>query len=400
MLPIVFQALPKWDGSYNSTALTISKLLSENRKVFYIEHPFSYVDKIKSGNVDRMIRRDWNTWETPFFDHPNFIVIHPPYTFPINILPDGVLYHFLLKKYIKKLWNKIDSVLEEFGVSHFGYINSFDPVYFEFNSRMKCHFKIYHSVDLISGEPYIARHGVKAEEVASKKADHVITTSYPLKNRLNGFNPHTQCIPNAADFDHFSKKYEVPEEYKTSERKKLVYTGNIGLRIDYPLLEQVAKAHPDIDLWIVGPKDKNYFKGENLEELPNVYFTGAKSYDELPAYIYHADVCIIPFECTDLTHHIYPLKLNEYLSTGKPVVTSAFTDFGEFTDLLHIYNDVNEAIELVSVALAEPSHLFKNKRIDLASKNTWNNRIADWEEVLENLETRISSINQLVHRVI
>ncbi|GAB5409031.1 MAG: hypothetical protein BalsKO_13960 [Balneolaceae bacterium] len=398
MVPIVFQALPKWDSAYNSTALTISKLLSENRKVFYIEHPFSVIDQAKPSLKDRISRRNKHNWEMPFTDHPNFIVINPLYTLPINALKEGSLYRFLLKQYISKLWKRVDSVLSEFKIKEFGYINSFDPVYFEFESKVSCTFKIYHSVDLISGEPYIARHGIKAEQNASKAADFVLTTSFPLKDRLKVFNPNTECIPNAADFDHFSKDYPKPFEFRNSTRKRIVYTGNIGLRIDYQLLERVAKAHPDLDFWIIGPKDENYFGGKELESISNVYFTGAKSYKDLPAYIHHADACIIPFKCTDLTYHIYPLKLNEYLSSGKPVLTSAFTDFGKFEELMYIYKSSDEAIEKLSNALQEPKNERIAKRIDLASENTWKNRMINWEQVIDQLEAQISSINQLFHR--
>lgn len=387
MVPIVFQALPKWDSAYNSTALTISKLLSENRKVFYIEHPFSVLDKAKSSLKERIKRRYKHSWEMPFSDHPNFIAINPLNTLPINALKEGVFYRFLLKQYISKLWKRVDSVLREFNINEFGYINSFDPVYFDFESTVTCAFKIYHSVDLISGEPYIARHGVKAEERASRAADYVLTTSYPLKDRLKEFNPNTECIPNAADFDHFSKNYSKPFEFRNSTRKRVVYTGNIGLRIDYQILEKIAKAHPDLDFWIVGPKDGNYFNGKELESITNVYFTGAKSYSDLPAYIHHADACIIPFKCTELTYHIYPLKLNEYLSSGKPVLTSAFTDFGKFEKLMYVYNDSDEAIEKLSQAIQEPKNDLISKRIDLASENTWENRMINWEQVIDQLDS-------------
>lgn len=398
MLPIVFQALPKWDGNYNSTALTISKMLSEDRRVFYVEHPFSYVDGFKSDRKDQYIRRSKEPYEFPFKDHPNFVVIHPPYTLPLNSLPNGRMYSFLQKRYIKKLWKKIDQVLESFRIEEFGYINSFDPIYFEFESKLNCAFKIYHSVDLITGEPYIAKHGSYAEMEASKKADRVITTSEPLCNRLKAFNFGTQCIPNAVDFDHFSKFYPEPFEFKSRNRKRIVYTGNIGLRIDYLVLEKIAKAHPDVDLWIVGPKDPTYFKGKNLEKIDNVYFTGSRSFAELPAYIHHADVCIIPFECTELTHHIYPLKLNEYLAAGKPIVSSAFTDFGDFKELMHVYHSSDEAVEMISFSLIQPREDLKAKRIKMASMNTWNHRMKAWNKVLEELEYQISSIDKLVHR--
>ena len=385
MLPIVFQALPKWDGAYNSTALTISKMLSAGRKVFYVEHPFSITDTMRNRNRTQLKKRKDRFTIFPFNDHPNFFVINPPNIIPINSLSENWAYQFLKKQYIRSLWKRIDFVLNSMGIHEFGYVNSFDPVFFEFNSALKCRFKIYHSVDLIEGEPYIAKHGVKAEKIASTKADMVVTTSNPLKERLKPFNKNTVCIPNAADFKHFSSTQKKPVEYQSSNRKKLVYTGNIGLRIDYGLLERLARLYPDIDIYLVGPKDPAYFGGQKLETVSNIHILGAKNYTELPAYLHHADVLIIPFLKNELTRHIYPLKLNEYLATGKPVITTRFTDLTGFEDVLTILDTDAEEKEILQHSILENNALVCEARIQRASQNTWEHRIIEWETILNEL---------------
>lgn len=385
MNAIVFQALPKWDGKYNSTALNISKLLAKGRKVFYVEHPLSWVDVFRKSVRDQVKIRSEQDWLKPFANNPNFIVINPPFIPPINSLRSGYLYKLIMRLYLKVLWNKIDSVLKEFEITEFGYINSFDPVFFKVNSTLPCLFKIYHSVDLIEGEPYIAKHGIEAEKKAARESDLVITTSEPLKDRLNVYNDETVCIPNAADHEHFSSHLPLPGEYRNTNRKKLVYTGNIGLRIDYDLISDIAKKLPDFDVYMIGPKDPQYFRGQKLMDHVNIHFTGPKSYEELPAYIQYADVCFIPFECTDLTYHIYPLKLNEYLSAGKPVISTPFTDFKDFGDLVCIAENAEEFAVMVREGVCNNTADLKEKRIQLASKNTWSHRIFNWEVLISRL---------------
>jgi glycosyltransferase involved in cell wall biosynthesis len=388
MQPIVFQALPKWDGSYNSTALSISKGLSKDRLVFYVEHPFSLADRFRRFKKDQLKRRTAGGWECPFPDHPNFVVIHPPLTMPINALQEGWLYRKLLQSYITKLWNKIDAILDQFGIDTFAYINSFDPVYFDIQSRKTCSYRVYHCVDLIEGESYIGRHGVEAEKKAAAQADCVITTSEPLKQRLIVHNSESICIPNAADFRHFAAQQLMPKEYASLYRKKIVYTGNIGLRIDYEALENIADTFPDHDLILIGPKDERYFNGQNLGQKPNVHFLGPRKYHELPAYLHHADILLIPFECNDLTHHIYPLKLNEYFATAKPVVSSNFTHFGDFEAYMHIYKDHSGMVEAIEAADREIDPNVRTERIRLSSRNTWDHRLADWKQILTELEAK------------
>lgn len=388
MLPIVFQALPKWDSKYNSTSLTISKMLSEGRKVFYVEHPFSIADRFRSENKPQIEKRKGPRFDVPFENHENFIVVHPPTTLPINALPDGYAYRFLKRIYVRQLWKRIDHFLKLFGVKEFGYINSFDPVYFDFKSKYKCAFKIYHTVDLMEGEPYIAKHGVKAEFEAARKADAVVTTSIPLAERLRNYNDNTVCIANAADFEHFSSLQQVPDEYRDRTKKRIVYTGNIGLRIDYELIESIAMSFPNADVVLVGPRDSNYFGGGALEKMSNIQFLGPKRYEVLPAYIQHADVLLIPFLKNNLTHHIYPLKLNEYLASGNPILTTRFTDLQGFEDVLSISDNNIEGIIHINKLLKEDSEKSRVQRIQRAAENTWQHRMLEWEGLIRKLSSK------------
>ncbi|MEO1021631.1 MAG: glycosyltransferase [Bacteroidota bacterium] len=386
--PVVFQALPKWDAAYNSTSLTVAKLLSRKRKVFYIEHPFSWVDTIRSHTKTQRLKRVDARMNQPFEEFPDFTVIHPPYILPINALSEGIVYRALLKQYQQKLWKNIDQVLTDQGISSFGYVNSFDPVFFSFQSRLNCLYKIYHCVDLIEGESYIAKHGVRAEKEACAQSDFVITTSEPLRRRLSEHTSRVECIPNAADFNHFSVRQNRPPEFKEDGRLKMVYTGSIGHRIDYAFLMHIAQNNPEAQLYLVGPTHPTYYGGGELELLDNVHVLGPRSYEVLPAYIQHADVLLIPFLKNELTHHIYPLKINEYLSTGKPIVTTRFSDLSGFNDLITIDDEFDSPAEAIHHAVHSDNEECRRMRADFASRNTWQHRIEGWEELIVYLESK------------
>lgn len=386
--PIVFQALPKWDAPYNSTSLTVAKLLSRKRRVFYVEHPFSWIDTLRPNTKDQRKKRSDLFVDQPFEDFPGFYVIHPPKILPINSLNEGNAYRFFLQSYQRTLWKRIDWVLNAFGIDAFGYVNSFDPVFFDFKSSVKCLFKVYHCVDLIKGEAYIAKHGVTAEENACKKADFVITTSVPLKEKLKVFNSKTVCIANASDFEHFNSKRERPDEFRSSDRVKIVYTGSLGHRIDYEMIKSIAVENPECEVILIGPKHLTYFGGQDLESLANVTFLGPRKYLDLPAYIQHADALLIPFHKNELTHHIYPLKLNEYLASGKPIVCTKFTNLSEFNELLTISDSFETPSEAVRSALKDDSKELAKRRIECAANNTWAHRMEHWEEIISKLYSK------------
>ena len=389
-LPIVFQALPKWDSAYASTSLTVAKHLSEDRLVFYVEHPFSRLDAIKPQTSQKVaIRRNY-PYLNPFEQFPNLIVIHPPLIDPINVLPEGGLYQYFRTTYLITLWKHIDSVLSSYDVQRFTYVNSFDPVLGETHSQFPVHRSIYHCVDWIGGEQYIAKHGIEAEKLLAEKVDLVITTSEPLKERLSSLNSNTFCVPNAANFHHFSTPSQRPAVFEEIKSKIALYVGNIGLRLDYENLEYLASQNPDITFFFVGPIDAKYFPATKLMQLGNVIFHGAADYSELPAFIQHADVCLIPFEKSELTRNIYPLKINEYLSAGKPILSSNFTDMTEFSNYVYIYDTQIEMLIQFQKALSESDSNLEEYRKDFASKNTWTQRIAQWKHLLHQTEAETS----------
>lgn len=72
-------------------------------------------------------------------------------------------------------------------------------------------------------------------------------------------------------------------------------------------------------------------EAEDLGVSAHVVFTGAVPHDEIATYIAAADICVAPFEDNEVTRCKSPLKIVEYLASGKPVVASAV---GEVPEML------------------------------------------------------------------
>jgi glycosyltransferase involved in cell wall biosynthesis len=53
-----------------------------------------------------------------------------------------------------------------------------------------------------------------------------------------------------------------------------------------------------------------------------IIFTGAVIHEDVPHYVSAATVCVAPFRDTEVTRCKSPLKIVEYLSSGKPIVAS------------------------------------------------------------------------------
>ena len=91
---------------------------------------------------------------------------------------------------------------------------------------------------------------------------------------------------------------------------------------------------------------------EALSRMVNVHFLGARPVDELPAYTQHLDVCMLCYVVDDYTKFIYPLKLHEYLASGRPVVGAPIRSLQEFADVVRISRTSEEWSSAITGSLS------------------------------------------------
>jgi teichuronic acid biosynthesis glycosyltransferase TuaH len=393
---IVMLALPRWDGLYSSTAYSLAKELSRHTRVFYIDNPFTWKDFLTARNSAQIKRRrnallhgrDESTVPDP--NYPNLVAVTPKLTLPINWLPAGGVYSMLSHVNDKILFSAIRKMLDRFNVKKFVFINSFNPLFGNFlPDGFTPILRIYQSVDDISKSEYISKHGTRLEKEAVRNAGITLVTSKELERLMRQYSSKVFYLPNAADIELFStaltRDYPRPEEMRKipEGRKVIFYMGNICHRIDYGLLRKIADHHHEKHLVLVGPVTNESYIKAGLDKLPNVIFTGRKSLEQLPAYLRFADCCIIPFLCNQLTRSIYPLKINEYLAAGKPVVTTNFSeDIANFAGVAFVSASHDEFVHNISKAVEEDSGDKVRERTECASGNNWKSRADTLLEII------------------
>jgi hypothetical protein len=63
-----------------------------------------------------------------------------------------------------------------------------------------------------------------------------------------------------------------------------------------------------------------------LGKEKNIFILGPKPFQELPSYLAHFSIGLIPFVVNDLTKAVNPIKLREMLAAGVPVVSTALPE--------------------------------------------------------------------------
>ena len=95
------------------------------------------------------------------------------------------------------------------------------------------------------------------------------------------------------------------------------------------------------------------------------------------------DVGVIPFQVTRFTRSIYPMKLNEYLAAGRPVVTTPFAPLGDAEAHVYTASDVPVFSQALDLALRDRGLAARRRRVAFARQNTWAARADAFAAVVE-----------------
>jgi len=386
---IIFSQM-QFDGKLESTNYTMAKHLAKDNFVYYVDRPFTWFDYIKFKNTPAFKKRRAHFFSSSNSiietEIPNLKIIISPPVPSINMLPEGKFYRMALKLNEWIVGSRVNKVIENLKITDYIYINSYNFTLPTLHKLLNPTLSVYHCVDPII-EPYQTRHGLISEELLVKQVDMVICTSKELRNKKALLNPNAYFIPNAANISHSLKT--LNPDLKVSAilagiKKPIIgYFGAIERRIDYDMMQILFKTNPDKSFVMIGPIDRYYIKEEEYN-APNLYLPGPVPYEELPAVLKGFDVAIIPFKKDDVSSDIFPLKLFEYLGSGRPIVSTNFNpDLKDFTfDTVPYCTTAAEFSAAIEVALNDTADLQK-RRLEVAADNTWEHRISEIKDLLK-----------------
>jgi UDP-galactopyranose mutase len=203
----------------------------------------------------------------------------------------------------------------------------YTPMMLPFSRHVEAEVTVYDCMDELSAFRFAPPALLELEDELLRTADLVFTGGYSLFEAKKERNPQTHPFPSSVDPAHFHKarrNQADPADQADLPRPRLGFYGVIDERFDLELLDRSAEARPDWQFVMIGPVAK--IDEAELPRRPNIHYLGSKHYDELPAYLSGWDVALMPFAINEATRFISPTKTPEYLSAGKPVVSTPIRD--------------------------------------------------------------------------
>jgi hypothetical protein len=194
--------------------------------------------------------------------------------------------------------------------------------------------------------------------------------------------------PNGVS-EAFLTQANLPRPEKLPSDKPVVgCVGQINKTYDWEYITALAAALPDVRFCFVGNvdedvPDKRSMVLHHLTTTPNILWLGRQPHSDLPAYIQHFDIAFCFLKADHAGNRRSPLRLYDYLSTDRPVVSTPVAEAYVHIPHLHVAENPQDAAVLVRQILAGRFPVDPNARRDYILKQTWSIRACEFMDGLK-----------------
>jgi len=375
---ILFFSSDDWHSGLKTSKYHLSVRLAENNRVFFINSLSLRTPQVSKKDVKKILVKLKNFFKGPVEVRKNLFV----YT-PIIIPFQGLRVVRFINNLIVDL--QIKSIMHKFRVKN-PFVWTFLPNSLGVVRKLKKKSLIYYCVDDMSAFNGVPKRIIsRFDDELTKEADFVFTVSRGLFNKKRSSNKRTYYSPHGVDFQLFNranieKEIERPEGLERISKPIIGFYGLISKDwVDYELIRFLAERRPEWSFVLIGKIDE---RRDGLPRFRNIYYLSIKPYEELYKYSRYFDVAMLPFNMNQLTVHSHPLKILEYLSVGKPVVSVNIPEVSKYENMIEVASNHEEFLEKLEKCLKADNQSLVKKRIEFASENTWEKR---FEEILNKI---------------
>jgi glycosyltransferase involved in cell wall biosynthesis len=197
----------------------------------------------------------------------------------------------------------------------------------------------------------------RGERDLARRADVIVAANPVVAESMKAHGRSATLVPYGCDADHFAtSRHVAPAPDVTLPRPVAGFMGHLGDRIDLAILQAVVDT--GCSVLLVGPRHPRADPAamSDLLSRPNVQWTGPKAFEDLPAYLAHMDVGLLPYDFSPFNVGSFPLKTLEYLAAGLPVVATGLPAI-RWLDSAHVAvaDTPREFADQVAQALARGS---------------------------------------------
>jgi glycosyltransferase involved in cell wall biosynthesis len=238
---------------------------------------------------------------------------------------------------------------------------------------------IYRVADNQAAREGVPQSVLGIEERIGRRADAVLVVPADSVDRFSAVAPgRTWPLPNGVDIARFSTLQSRPAEYADIRGPIAVYVGTITYYLDVQLLHDIAIVRKDITFVLIG---QPVIDVTAIATLPNVRLLGTRNPEQVPPYLQHAQIGLLPFRDTPSTRDVRSLKLYEYMASGIPVIHTSMSSEASTDIPLLLAHDVSSLSDAIDAAL-DSTPTERAARLAFAEASAWDRRYAVVDSVL------------------
>ena len=385
MRDLVFVSLENWDEVWRRNQFLCAGLLERfpDLKILFVEPPRDVSNHLRQGSVAPL--REIATRTLPEF--PGLTLTRPLKLFPNSLALGRRMNGVLARKQILAM------MLELQISAPLLWINSHEAEHMA--GRLGERAVIYDITDDWThfGTRRERKIAAPHDDALCRRADLTIVCSQSLLDSRTARCREILLLPNGAHVERYRDMEKLKSSAPQFPAPVFGYTGTLHPeRVDSELLLALGREYSEGSVVLVGPNLFEAAARKKLGAQPNIHFTGAVPYSEIPRYMAAFDVCIVPHLETPFTQSLNPIKLWEYLACGKPVASTNVAGFTEYSRLCHIGSGRENFLAACRAALDEINLDEINnaeragQRRQIAAQHSWDARLDTLLSALERFE--------------
>jgi teichuronic acid biosynthesis glycosyltransferase TuaH len=180
--------------------------------------------------------------------------------------------------------------------------------------------------------------------------------------------------------EHFENQNVIKPILKFS-KKRVVYLGTISLWFNFDLIINSLKKHSNLEIHLYGPKEVEIPPHDGL------FYHGPIPHSQIFEILELSDCLIMPFKINSLIESVNPVKLYEYIASGKPSIAPNYHESSHFKDFVHLYDSEAEwdflITELINNRLSSKQD--QKTALTFCRKNTWKQRALTIKTILSQI---------------
>lgn len=366
-----------WRAENRTSSHHISETLSKYLPVLYVSTPGFRTPTVTTRDFSRIYNKLREAPRLPERVGERMWTMTMP-QFPFSGVPGVAGFNrlagrLLLRRAIRHLG--LQKLISVFFVPHPGH----------FARTLGEDLSVYYCIDDYAQWPGADKAAVERYDLElTAKCDVAFFCSMKLLKERSHIRGDLIYSPHGVDAGMFGEAMRndlpVAEPLRDVPAPIIGFFGSVGSQLDIDLVARTARERPSWHFVLLGMVSTPVAE---LRGLPNVMLPGPVPYRTLPDWARAFDVCIAPYVQNQQMINANPLKIREYLATGRPVVSMWLPEAEPFTGVVRLVKDRDRFLGAIEDALAEGIEANQKRRVAAVRDSTWEAR---GESVFHTLE--------------